>query len=174
MLKKEKENIIQDLVNDMSRSVIIITTDYRGLTAKEMVQLRQKLREAGVQYKVAKNTLTRFAADRAGKQQLGTLLNGPLALVFGYDDIIKPAQSLREHIRATGSVLKITGGVLGDKLLSTDDVVALSVIPPREVLLTQVLGQLQAPLQGVYNVIRAPLQSFLYVLQARARSLEGG
>jgi len=70
MLKKEKENIIQNLVNDMSRSVIIITTDYRGLSAKEMVQLRQKLREAGVQYKVAKNTLTRFAADRAGKQQL--------------------------------------------------------------------------------------------------------
>ena len=174
MLKKEKETIIQNLVNDMSRSVIIITTDYRGLSAKEMVQLRQKLREAGVQYKVAKNTLTRFAADRAGKQQLGTLLNGPLALVFGYDDIIKPAQALREHIRATGSVLKITGGVLGDKLLSTDDVVALSIIPPREVLLAQLLGQLQAPLQGVYNVIRAPLQSFLSVLQARVRSLEGG
>lgn len=174
MLKKEKENIIQDLVNDMSRSVIIITTDYRGLSAKEMVQLRQKLREAGVQYKVAKNTLTRFAADRAGKQQLGILLNGPLALVFGYDDIIKPAQALREHIRASGSVLKITGGVLGDKLLTTDDIVALSIIPSREVLLAQVLGQLQAPLQGVYNVIRAPLQSFLYVLQARARSLEGG
>ena len=121
MLRKEKESIIQDLVSDMSRSVIIITTDYRGLPAKEMVQLRQKLKEAGVQYKVAKNTLTRFAADKAGKQQLGNLLNGPLALVFGYDDIVKPAQAIREHIRTTGSVLKITGGVLGEKLLSTDD-----------------------------------------------------
>ena len=173
MLRKEKENIIQDLAKDMSRSAIIITTDYRGVPAKEMVLLRQKLREVGVEYRVAKNTLTRFAADKAGKKQLETLLTGPLALVFGYDDIVKPAQALRGHIRATGSILKITGGIFGDTLLSADDVINLSTIPPREVLIAQILGLLQSPLQGVYNVLRAPLHSFLYLLQARARSIEG-
>jgi len=174
MLRQEKEKIINELAENLSRSAIVITTDYRGLPAKEMVHLRQKLKEAGVEYRVAKNTLTRFAAEKTGKKQLETLLTGPLALVFGYDDVIKPAQALRDHIRSTGSVLKITGGILGDRLLSAEDVVTISTIPPKEVLIAQVLWQLQAPLQGAYNVLRAPLQGLLNVLQAKLRCLEGG
>jgi large subunit ribosomal protein L10 len=174
MLRREKEKAVQNLAADISKSVIIITTDYRGISAKEMVLLRQKLREAGVQYRVAKNTLTRFAADTAGKQQLATLLKGPLALVFGYDDVIEPAKALREHIRATGSSLKITGGVLDDKLLSAEDVIALATIPPKEVLVAQLLGQLQSPLYGICTILQAPLQGLLNVLQARESTLKGG
>jgi large subunit ribosomal protein L10 len=174
MLRQEKERVIEELSENLARSTIVITTDFRGLPAKEMVQLRQKLREAGVEYRVAKNTLSRFAAEKAGKKQLEPLLTGPLALVFGYDDVVKPAQALRDHIRSSGSVLKITGGILGDRLLLAEDIVALASIPSREVLIAQILGQLQAPLQGAYNVLRAPLQGLLNVLQARVRCSEGG
>jgi large subunit ribosomal protein L10 len=151
-----------------------VATDYRGLTAKEMVQLRRRLTESGIEYRVIKNTLTRFAAERAGKNQLETLLTGPVAIAFGYDDVIKPAQVLREHIRSAGSVLQIKGGILGDKLLTAEDVVNLATMPSKEVLLARLVGQLNAPLQALHNVLSAPLRGLLNVMQARIKQVEGG
>jgi len=174
MLKQGKEQIIKELAESLSRCTIAIATDYRGLSAKEMVQLRRRLTEQGMDYQVAKNTLTRFAADRAGKSRLTELLAGPLAIVFGYDDIVKPAQILGEHIRSAGSVLKVKGGILGDRLLTPQDVSALAILPPRDVLVSRMLSQLQAPLQGLHNVLSAPLRGLVNVLQARSRQMAGG
>jgi large subunit ribosomal protein L10 len=174
MLKQKKEQMIKELTDSLSRCTIAIATDYRGLTAKEMVQLRRRLTTAGIEYKVIKNTLTRFAADKADKKQLEPLLTGPVAIAFGFDDIIKPAQVLREHIRIAGSALQIKGGILGDKLLTTEDIAALANMPSREVLIARLMGQLQAPLQAIHNVLSAPLRGFLNVMQARAKQLEGG
>jgi large subunit ribosomal protein L10 len=174
MLKQKKEQMIDELTNRLSRCTIAIATDYRGLTAKEMVQLRRRLTAMGIEYRVIKNTLTRFAADKADRKQLDSLLNGPVAIAFGFDDVVKPAQILREHIRTAGSVLQIKGGILGDKLLTPEDIVALATMPSREVLLARLVGQLQAPIQALHNVLSAPLRGFLYVMQARAKQLEGG
>jgi large subunit ribosomal protein L10 len=174
MLKQKKEKMIDELTDSLSRCTIAIATDYRGLTAKEMVQLRRRLATEGIEYRVIKNTLTRFAAEKAGKKQLEPLLTGPVAIAFGFDDMIKPAQVLREHIRTASSTLQIKGGILGDKLLTLDDIVTLATIPSREVLIARLMGQLQAPLQGLHNVLSAPLRGFLNVMQARAKQLEGG
>ncbi len=174
MLKQKKEQMIDELTDSLSRCTIAIATDYRGLTAKEMVQLRRKLTTMGIEYKVIKNTLTRFAADKAAKKQLDPLLTGPVAIAFGFDDVLKPAQALREHIRTAGSVLQIKGGILGDKLLTPEDILALATMPPREVLIARFLGQLQAPIQALHNVLSAPIRGFLNVMQARAKQLEGG
>ena len=174
MLKQKKEQMIEELTNSLSRCTIAVATDYRGLTAKEMVQLRRRLTALGVDYRVIKNTLTRFAAEKAGKKQLEPLLSGPVAMAFGYDDVVKPAQALREHIRSAGSVLQIKGGILGDKLLTPEDIANLATMPSREVLIARLMGQLQAPLQGLHNVLSAPLRGFLNVMQARVKQLEGG
>ncbi len=174
MLKKEKEKIINELAESLSNCSIVIATDYRGLTAKEMVQLRRQLTDMGIEYRVAKNTLTRFAAEKAGKQQFNALLSGPLAMAFGYDDIVKPAKVLNEYIRASASVLQIKGAMLGDRLLGRREVSLLATTPPRDILISQLLGQLQAPLQALHNVISAPLRGFVYILQARTQQLEGG
>lgn len=174
MLKQKKEQLIDELTSSLSRCTIAVATDYRGLTAKEMVQLRRRLTAMGIEYRVIKNTLTRFAAEKAGKSQLEPLLSGPVAMAFGYDDVVKPAQALREHIRAAGSVLQIKGGILGDKLLTPEDIINLATMPSREVLIARLMGQLQAPIQALHNVLSAPLRSFLYVVQARAKQLEGG
>jgi large subunit ribosomal protein L10 len=174
MLKQKKEQMIDELTNNLSRCTIAVATDYRGLTAKEMVQLRRRLTALGIEYRVIKNTLARFAAEKAGKKQLEPLLSGPVAIAFGYDDVVKPAQALREHIRAAGSVLQIKGGILGDKLLTPADIANLATMPPREVLIARLMGQLQAPLQALHNVLSAPLQGFLNVMQARVKQLEGG
>ena len=174
MLKEKKEQMIDELASSLSRCTIAVATDYRGLTAKEMVQLRRRLTESGIEYRVIKNTLTRFAAERAGKNQLETLLTGPVAIAFGYDDVVKPAQILREHIRSASSVLQIKGGILGDRLLTAEDVVNLAVMPSKEVLLARLVGQLNAPLQALHNVLSAPLRGLLNVMQARIKQVEGG
>jgi large subunit ribosomal protein L10 len=174
MLKQKKEQMIDELTDRLSRCTIAIATDYRGLTAKEMVQLRRRLTAMGVEYRVIKNTLTRFAADKADRKQLEPFLIGPVAIAFGFDDVVKPAQVLREHIRAVSSQLQIKGGILGDKLLTAEDIVALATMPSREVLLAMLVGQLQAPIQALHNVLSAPLRGFLNVIQARANQVEGG
>jgi len=174
MLKEKKEQMIDELAGSLSRCTIAVATDYRGLTAKEMVQLRRRLTEKGIEYRVIKNTLTRFAAEKAGKMQLETLLTGPVAIAFGYDDVITPAQVLREHIRSVGSVLQIKGGVLGDNLLTAEDIINLATMPSREVLIARLMGQLQAPLQALHNVLSAPLHGLLNVMQARIKQVEGG
>jgi len=152
MLKEKKGQMIDELASRLSRCTIAVATDYRGLTAKEMVQLRRRLTESGIEYRVIKNTLTRFAAEKAGKNQLETLLTGPVAIAFGYDDVIKPARVLREHIRSVGSVLRIKGGILGDRLLTAEDVANLAILPSKDVLLARLVGQLNAPLQALHNV----------------------
>ena len=174
MLKEKKEQMIDELASSLSRCTIAVATDYRGLTAKEMLQLRRRLAEAGIEYRGIKNTLTRFAAERAGKNQLETLLTGPVAIAFGYDDVIKPAQILREHIRSAGSVLKIKGGILGDKMLTAEDVANLATMPSKDILLARLVGQLNAPLQALHNVLSAPLRGLLNVMQARIKQVEGG
>ena len=93
MLKEKKAQLINELADSLAKSTIIIATDFRGLPANEMVKLRHQLTELGIVYKVAKNTFTRFAAEKAGKKQLETLLSGPLAIVFGFDDAVKPAKA---------------------------------------------------------------------------------
>jgi large subunit ribosomal protein L10 len=174
MLKEKKEQMIDELASSLSRCTIAVATDYRGLTAKEMVQLRRRLTESGIEYRVIKNTLTRFAAEKADKRQLEILLTGPVAIAFGYDDVIKPAQVLREHIRSAGSVLQIKGGILGDRLLTAADVANLATMPSKDVLVARLVGQLQAPLQALHNVLSAPLRGLLNVMQARIKQVEGG
>jgi large subunit ribosomal protein L10 len=173
MLKKhEKEQVINDLAESLSKSTIIITTDYRGLTAKDMVQLRRHLREAAIDYKIAKNTLTKFAAEKTGHTQLSDLLSGPMAIAFGYDDEVKPAKILNDFIKSSGSSLKITGGLLGDKMLTPADVTYLASIPPKEILIGQLVSQLAAPLQTLHYLLSSPVRGLLYTLQARIQQLE--
>ena len=174
MFRKQKEEIVNELANSLSRCTIVIATDYRGLPAKEMVQMRRRLSEQGIEYRVAKNTLTRFAAKKAGKKQLEELLVGPLAMVFGYDDVIIPAKTISEYIRSSGSNLKIKGGMMGNTLLNPREISTLASIPPRDILVSQLIGQLWAPMQTLHNVLSTPLQKFIYVIQARIQQIEGG
>lgn len=170
--KQEKEKLINELADNLSKSTIVIATDYRGLTAKDMVQLRRQLRAQGIEYKVAKNTLTRFAAEKTGHSQFNEILTGPLALAFGYDDVTKPAKVLSDYIRVSGSNMQIKGGMLGTKMLTALEIASLATIPSREVLLSRLVGQLAAPIQSFHTVVSAPIRGLLYVLQARTEQMQ--
>jgi large subunit ribosomal protein L10 len=172
MIKQEKEKVINELSDSLSKSTIVIATEYRGITAKEMVNLRRQLRALGIDYRVSKNTLAKFAAEKTGKGKLGEILTGPLALALGYDDVVKPAKALSDYIRTTGSALRIKGGILGDKMLTAQEIAALANIPSREILLGRLVSHLFSPLQSLHFLLSSPMRGLVYVLKAREEQLQ--
>ncbi len=171
MLREKKTQIINKLADDLSRSTIVIATNYQGLTAKQMTELRNVLAKADIGYHVAKNTLVCFAADKAGKRQLVDIIKGPVALAFGYSDVVDSAKVLNRYIKSTESSLQIRGGLLGERILTPEEVVSLANLPSKEVLVSQLIARLQAPITGLYNIFALPLQGLLNVLQGRNQKL---
>ncbi len=173
MPRGKKALIIDNLQEAFSKCSISILTDYRGLTGPEITALRRRLRESGIGYKVVKNTLARLAAERAGKDKLVSLFEGPVAIAFGYGDITGPAKVLADYIRTSRASLSIRGGFSGYRMLTSKDVTSLSELPSREILLANVLGRMQAPLSALVTNLTTPIRELIGVLQARIQQLEG-
>jgi large subunit ribosomal protein L10 len=171
MLREKKVQIISNLSDDLSRSTIIIATNYQGLLAKQIAELRNALAKAGVGYHVVKNTLVYRAADQAGKPQLRDIIEGPVALAFGYDDVVNTAKTLNQYIKSAALSLQIRGGLLGDRILLPEEVVSLANLPTREVLISKLIGQLQAPVGNLHNILNRPLQGLFNVLQNKAQTI---
>jgi len=174
MPKEKKAKIIDSLEQVFSRCSIGILTDYRGLSAAGMTDLRRRLRESGIDYKVVKNTLARIAAQRAGREELTGLFDGPVAIALGYDDITLPARVLADYIQATKSAMSIKGGFLPERLLTSDDIITLSTLPSTKVLIARVLAEVQRPISALVGYLSAPMQGMIGVLQARIKQMEGG
>ncbi len=173
MSKEKKAEIIDSLEETFSRCSIGILTDYRGLTNAEITTLRRKIQGSGGEYKVVKNTLARFAAERVGIEDLVSRLEGPIAIAFGYDDITEPARVLAAWIDETKLELGIKGGFTGDKVLTPEEVKTLSTLPDRDVLIARAIGQMNAPIVALVNCLNSPIQGMIGVLQAQIQKLEG-
>ena len=171
--KDKKAQIIDSLQEVLSRCSVGVLTDYRGLSAAEMTKLRRQLREAGIEYRVVKNTLARFAAERAGKDELVSFFEGPVAIAFGYGDITEPAKALAAYVQASKVEISIKGGFLPDGLLRSEDVETLSKLPSREILLAKVVGGIQSPISALVSRLSAPMTGLVGVLQSRIKQLEG-
>ena len=173
MPREYKVRIVDELSQAITGCSAAVMTDYQGLSASELTVLRRKLREANLEYRVVKNTLARFAAEKAGKDFLVDSFKGPVAIVFGYGEVTEPARVVSDYLKgAADSPMSIKGGFLGDKLLTSDEVSRLAKMPPREVLIAQVLAGLQAPITGLVNCLAGPLRNFMGVLQSRIKQLE--
>jgi large subunit ribosomal protein L10 len=173
MPTQKKVEMVESLQEMFTGCNIGILTDYRGLTTTELNELRRKLGEADIKYRVVKNSLTQIALRNAGKDELAEMVSGPIAVAFGYGEIPETAKALTEYINATKSTLAIKGGFFGDTVLSPKDVNALAVLPTKEVLIAQLLAGIQSPITGLVNVLTAPLRNVMGVLQARITQLEG-
>lgn len=168
---QKKSDVVEELTRDLSGSQLAVLTDYRGLTVSEISDLRRKLREVGVEFHVTKNTLARFAAEKAGVGQVASLLVGPTAIAFASDDVTRAAKVLSEYAK-TSKVFAIKGGLLSGKLINADDIGALADLPPREVLVARLLGMVQSPMVGLVGVLNGPMRNLAYVLKARADQLQ--
>ncbi len=170
----QKKAVQIDKLEEMfSKSKVGILTDYRGLPTPVMVDVRHKLTEVGVEFKVVKNTLAKRAAEKTGKGDITKLFEGPVAVAFGFKSETEPAKVLIEFIRASKSTLSIKGGFLGNTPLTTQQVTQLSTLPPREVLVSQVMAGFQSPIAGLLSTLNAPLSNFAGILQARIKQMEG-
>ena len=173
MPREKKAQIIDRLQEVFSKCSIGILTDYRGLSVPEITDLRRRLKESGIEYKVVKNTLARFAAERAGKDELASFFVGPVAVALGYGDITEPARVLADYIGTSKATLSVKGGFLGDSVISVEDVMTLSTLPSRELLLAKVVGGMQIPVLALLGCLTTPIRGFMGMLQARIQQLEG-
>lgn len=170
--KEAKAPVIDELADKLSRSSIAIVTDYRGLTVADMQTLRRRLREAGVEYAVAKNTLTRFAAERVNKSAMNADLEGPTAIAFAYEDPAAAARTLQDYLR-TSRILRVKGAILGDRRLSAEDVEGLASLPPKAQLQARVVGTVQGPMASLLGTINGLLSQIAYVVDQRVGQLGG-
>jgi large subunit ribosomal protein L10 len=175
MAKQKKVELIDQITETLAECNVIVAADYRGLTVDEMNALRRQLTSKEVKLRVVKNTLARFAAEKAGMEDLKSLLIGPTALIFGFgDNIADPAKVLIEYQKATKLEFGIKGGFLNDKTLTKEEVIALSRLPSKEVIIATLLGTLRRPIASLLSIMNGPLQALSRVLQARSQQLEGG
>ncbi|HHZ19226.1 MAG TPA: 50S ribosomal protein L10 [Firmicutes bacterium] len=172
MARPEKEAIVAEVQEKISRSQAVVLADYRGLNVEEINLLRKKLREAGVEYRVIKNTLIRLAAKNAQIDGLDPYLEGPTAIAFGYDDPVAPAKIMSDFAKDHKN-LELKAGLLGDKVIDVDGVKALANLPSRTALLAQLAGLLQAPMRGLVTVLSGPMRNAVYALEAIRKKQAG-
>lgn len=160
-----KKQVVDEIKERLEKIQGAVLADYRGLNVAEVTELRVKLREAGIEFKVLKNTLTRIAAHQVGLQDLDSYLEGPTAIAFGLEDPVAPAKILSDFAK-THKALEIKAGILENKVIDADGVKALADLPSREVLLAKVLGAMQSPMYGFAGSLQGLLRNFVYVLDA--------
>ena len=151
---EQKKQAVAELVEKLKSAQAGVLVDYRGLTVEEDTDLRRKLREAGVEYKVVKNTLTRFAANEVGLSGLDNELNGPTALAISAEDPVAPAKVLSDFAKSN-ECLKIKAGFLDGAVISLDEVTKLAKTPSRETLIAQIMGSLNAPISNLVRTLQA-------------------
>ena len=165
MNRDDKAAVVERLVTQIKEAKALIVTDYRGLTVSQTAELRDALRPSGATFHVAKNTLTRKAAEQAERPHLVEFLQGPTAIAFISDDPAAAAKKLSEVARQT-KILAVKGGVLEGHTLTAEQIKDLGDLPPREVLLSQVVGTVAGPLQGTVGVLSAPLRDIVALLDS--------
>ncbi|MEK4427497.1 50S ribosomal protein L10 [Solibacillus sp. FSL K6-1523] len=138
---------VQEIADKFSAAASVVVVDYRGLTVAQVTELRKQLREAGVEFKVYKNTLSRRAAETVGLEGINEFLTGPNAIAFSKEDVVAPAKIINDFAKKN-EALEIKAGIIEGTVASAEDVKALAELPSREGLLSMLLSVLQAPVRN--------------------------
>jgi large subunit ribosomal protein L10 len=166
MPTEAKRETVAELREEIARSRTMVVSEYRGLTVKEIAEIRRALRKQDVSYRVVKNRLMRIAAADTVGDALSPLLTGPTAIAFGTDETAT-AKAVIEATRPY-RIVKITGAVLGTRAIDADGVTRLAALPGRETLLAQIAGGFAAPLATMAGLFDAPLRDAAGLAQALA------
>jgi large subunit ribosomal protein L10 len=165
-----KQEAVARLTDQLTRATSAVVTDYRGLTMKQLEDLRSRLRAEGIEYVVVKNTLARRAADAAGVPVFSAALAGPVGLALGYGDLAAPARILNEFFRVTRQ-LPMVAALVGGRVLDAGEAKTLAELPSREVLLSQLAGTLQSPLTTLAGALDSILSTFAATVDAYGQKL---
>ncbi|MCD6595234.1 50S ribosomal protein L10 [bacterium] len=161
MLKKDREKIVQELVDDLKNFNIVYLVDFQGLNVEEITTLRKDFRKNGVKFRVVKNTLLRIAQDRLENNLLdSSILLGSSALVLAKDDPISPAKTIREFLKKHDKP-QIKGIIVDDSFFGAEKYEEFSKLPSVDELRARMIGSIKAPLNGIVFVLSGLLRGFL-------------
>jgi len=142
-----KQAVVGEIADKLKAAASVVVVDYRGLNVSQVTELRKQLRDAGIDFKVYKNSMSRRAAEAAGLEGLNEHLTGPNAIAFSNEDVVAPAKILNDFAKKNDK-LEIKAGVIEGAIASEADVKALAELPSREGLLSMLLSVLQAPMRN--------------------------
>ena len=164
--RERKEQLVSQFAEKLARSKSAVFTDYRGLTVEEIMEVRDKLREQGIEFKVIKNTLFGLAVKEAKLDIDPEELAGhPVAVAFGFNDEVAPAKIVFNFAR-DHEALEIIGGILEGKNIDAAGIKSLAQLPSREELIAKMLGSINAPVSNFVGVLHANLRGIVNVLKA--------
>lgn len=166
-----KTQNVDEIKEKIGKAQSMVLVDYRGLNVAQLTELRSQYRKAGVDYKVYKNSMMRFAFKDSGLEEFNEFLKGPSAIAFGYDDPVSAAKITSEFAK-TNDKLEIKAGIVDGKVIDVKGVSSLAELPSREVLIAQVLGGFNAPIQGFANVLQGTIRGLAIALNAIAEQKE--
>lgn len=166
----EKQAIVAELTEKLQNAAAGVIVDYKGITVAEDTELRAKMREAGVDYFVMKNTLSRFAVKNAGLDELCDVLKGTTSIALCQGDPVAAAKVVSEFSKKLAAQEKFTvkAGFVDGKVIDAAGVKALADLPSKEVLVATVLGTMIAPIRGLATVLDANISGLARVIQAIA------
>jgi large subunit ribosomal protein L10 len=168
MKREEKTAVVAQLAESLNRASIAVVSEYKGIKAGESDDLRRRLRAAQGEFRIAKNTLVRLAIRNTKFEALEPNLGGAVGLLLSYADPVELAKTINS-LRELGERFKVRGGVLEGKPLTAAEITALAVLPPREVILAQLLGLLQAPAARLARLLNEPGSALARLLDAAAK-----
>ena len=167
-MRPEKKYLIREASQHLDKSTYFFLTDYKGINSVQTSDLRSKLAERGAEFHVVKNSSLQLAAKEKNLPDFSSLLSGHTAIVIGGDDASGVAKDLGKYYKTTDKVA-VKGGLLGDRILSAEEVQQLSKLPSLEIIRAQLLSLLNTPATQMVSILNRPAQSFLNVLQAKAK-----
>lgn len=167
MDKQTKITHVKELEEKVQKAKAIIFTDYRGLSVEKLGGLRNELRKNGSEYHIVKNTLLNRAITgvKITEGADGQLFIGPTAVAFSNNDPVSAAKIIK-NFATENETLKIKGALLGAKVIGKDDVIKLTTLPSREVLIAKLLGSMQSPITGLVRTLAGVPQKFVMTLEA--------
>jgi large subunit ribosomal protein L10 len=164
----EKENVVAEMAKTIDRANATLYTDYRGLSVAAVTALRKKLREADAEFHIVKNTLFKLAAkDRLPLAELEPHLAGPTAIGFANGDAVAAAKALLDFMK-DNKQMSLKVGVVDGRLYSAAEVTALSKLPPRDQLIAQILGSIDAPAANLVGIMDAVISDLVFTIEAVA------
>lgn len=153
-----KEAKVAEIKEKLEKASSVVLSQYQGLTVEEDTVLRKNLREAGVEYKVYKNTLVTLAAKELGLEGIVEYLEGPVAIAFGYEDVTVAARVLNDFAK-DHKKLELKAGIVEGEVYDTEKIKQLATIPSKEVLIAKLLGSIKSPISSFARVINAIAES---------------
>ena len=160
-----KKKVVEGLKEKISSASIMVLSDFRGVSAKQITELRKQLRSEESEYKIVKNTLLLRAIEAVGFKDLKEHLAGPTAMLLGYKDPVGPLKALVDFIKDNEKG-GIKAGIFENNIIDKQALAEIAKLPPKEVLLAKVVGGFQAPIYGLVNVLQGTLRKLVYALNA--------